>query len=246
MNAVVPGFVVVRSGTRRWALRPGDEITFGRGEDRDVRIGHDPVDDFVSREAGSVTGLRDGVLIRNTSRTQTLRFLAMPGPELSIRPGMAVGSMPFEQVRIDVPGRYGAEYTLQIDARGMLRPPDLGESDPSAREDGRVTRYGATRVSDRERRLLAALCEPVLLLAGSRPASYREIAERLGGTTPASVRTGLDRLRNRLSDVDGIPRLRADDEASDPQGYLQALAHWAIDTGEMDARVVGQMLGQMS
>ncbi|GAA2903118.1 hypothetical protein GCM10010472_71680 [Pseudonocardia halophobica] len=242
MNAPVPGFVIVRSGTRRWALRPGDEVTFGRGEDRDIRIGHEPLDDFVSRDAGSLTGLRDGVLIRNTSKTQAIRFLAMPGPELRIRPGMAVGSMPFEQVRIDIPGRYGAEYTLHLDARGMLSPPDLGPFEEPVRDNGRVTRYGASRLSERERRMLAALCEPVLTLAGSRPATYREIAERLGGTTPASVRTGLDRLRNRLSDTDGIPGLRGDEDSCETAGYLEALAHWAIDTGEIDGQVVEEVL----
>jgi lipoate synthase len=28
-------------------LRPGEELTFGRGADRSIRIGHDPTDDLV-------------------------------------------------------------------------------------------------------------------------------------------------------------------------------------------------------
>ncbi|QJY45125.1 hypothetical protein [Pseudonocardia broussonetiae] len=242
MNALVPGFVIVRSGQERRALRPSDELTFGRGNDRDIRIGHDPLDDFISREAGSLTGLRDGVLIRNTSRTQSVRFIAMPGPELRIRPGMALGSMPFEQVRIDIPGRHGRHYTLHIDARGMQHVPDLGPIAPVVAARGVQTRFGAGRLSTRERLLLAALCEPVLTLAGSKPASYREIAERIGGTTPASVRTGLDRLRNRLSDADGIPGLRMDEEWGDATGYLEALALWAIDTGEIDLATAHNVL----
>lgn len=235
-----PNSTVVRCGTQRWHLLAGQELTFGRSQDRDIRIGHDPMDDFVSREAGSFTCLKDGTLIRNTSRTQAFRFLAMPGPELSIRPGMAVGTMPFAQVRLDIPGRYGAAYTIHIETRDAAERLDESETDLTEGED-EGTRYQTGGLSNQERRLLAALCEPVLLLAGSRHASYREIAERLT-QTPKGVRTGLDRLRNRLSDDHGIPGLRADDASIDPNGYLQALAHWAIDTGEIDKTTIADAL----
>ena len=80
--------------------------------------------------------------------------------------------------------------------------------------------------------MLAALCEPVLTLAGRSAATYREVAERLD-TTPKAARTCLDGLRSRLADVDGIPGLRTDEDDSGTGGYLDALAGWALASGEV-------------
>ena len=91
----------VRHGSLSLELRPGEELTFGRGADRDIRIGHDPTDDLVSRAAGSILGLVDGALVRNTSRTQSLTFIAMPGPSFVLRPKVAIGTMPHGRVRFD-------------------------------------------------------------------------------------------------------------------------------------------------
>lgn len=244
----VPGFAVVRFGIDRKWLRPGDELSFGRGPDRDIRIGHSPSDDLVSRNAGSLTGLRDGVLIRNTSATQAIRYIAMPGPELSIGPGMAVGTMPFPHERLDVMGRHGACYTLHVDTRGVAAAPRLDRvaagASASAPEAASTRFEPDHQLTARELRLLAALCEPLLTLAGGPPATYREIAARLGGgATPKAVRTGLDRLRNRLADEDGLPGLRADDD--DGPGtprYVAVLARWAIDTGQVDGQVLDRVL----
>ena len=50
--------------------------------------------------------------------------------------------------------------------------------------------------------LLAALCEPLLILAGeeAKPASYREIGIRTG-LKSGSVRNCLDALRHRLTEA---------------------------------------------
>ena len=70
--------------------------------------------------------------------------------------------------------------------------------------------------------------------AGDTPATYRQIATALD-TTPQTVRTCLDGLRARLSDLDGIPGLRLDEDGDGPAtaSYLAALAHWAVDTGQV-------------
>ena len=80
--------------------------------------------------------------------------------------------------------------------------------------------------------MLAALCEPLLRLAGeqARPASYAEIARRLQLGSPEYVRRVLGELRDRLSTADGVPRLQTD--GTNPgRGQVDALADWAVRTG---------------
>lgn len=243
-TAGAAGAAVIRLGTRRWSLAPGAQLTFGRAADRDIRFAHDPEDDYVSRRAGIVIGLGDGVLIRNESRTQALVLQAFPGPELLVAPQSAVATLPHDHLRLVVPGRHGARYVLVIDTRAMrpAQPADpVGDVGPPtvpvAAVPGRPTKARTDRLSARELRFLAALCEPILTLAGPAAvaATYRQIAERTG-TTPAAVRTCLDHLRARLSDVDGIPGLRTDEDEDDDanQSYLPALAAWAVHTGVVD------------
>lgn len=233
----------VRYGSLSLELRPGEELTFGRGADRSIRIGHDPTDDLVSRAAGSLLGLVDGALVRNTSRTQSLTFIAMPGPSLVLRPSMAIGTMPYGRVRLEVLGRHGRVYSLLLDVQALQK--DRHDGTGSGRV-GLPTDVGADRLSLRELRLLAALCQPLFALAGGEPATYREIACRLGGTaTAASVRTGLDRLRNRLAD-EGIPGLRVDEDdgsaGRDGGRFVAALARWAVDTGQINPEGVDVLL----
>ena len=230
------GSTSIRLGARRWAVSPGAELTFGRGHDRDVRFGHDPVDDYVSRSAGTLVGLADGLLVRNDSATQALQLIAMPGPDLRIAPGGAVATMPHPVLRLVVPGRFGRRYALGIDTRA-LRPRAVGAGVlalPVQDGGGLRTRGGASRITPREMRMLVVLCEPLLTLAGDTPATYRQIAAALD-TTPQTVRTCLDGLRARLSDLDGIPGLRLDEDGDGPAtaSYLAALAHWAVDTGQV-------------
>ncbi len=242
------GAGIIRVGSQRWRLVVGQELTFGRGADRNIRFGHEPDDDFVSRHAGLLVGDRDGVLVRNVSHTQAFRLIAMPGPEFVVRPGMVVGSMPFCQTRLDVLGRYGRRYSLHIDTSAMASESQTSlQTDPDndARNYG-STRFGPDRLTPRELRLLAALCEPLLTLAGAAPATYREIAERLGGTATAnSVRTGLDRLRHRLAHDNGIPGLRTDDDdqgSRDAAHYVHELARWALDAHQIDGHTIHLLL----
>ena len=242
-DPAIAAHATVRHGSLSLELRPGEGLTFGRGADRNIRIGHDPTDNLVSRAAGSILGLVDGALVRNVSRTQSLTFIAMPGPSFVLRPSMAIGTMPYRRVRPEVLGRHGRVYSLLLDVHGLRR--ERGDGTGSGRP-GVPTDVGADRLSLRELRLLAALCEPLLALAGGEPATYREIASRLGGTaTAASVRTGLDRLRNRLAD-EGMPGLRADEDdgaaGRDGGRFVAALARWAIDTGQVNSDGVELLL----
>ena len=223
----------VRAVGHEWLMVFGDILTFGRGSDRDIRFAHDPVDDFVSNEAGTLSAVDGGLMIRNDSRTQSLQLIPFPGPQQQIGPRMVIGTMPHTLLRLVVPGRHGAIYTIHLDLRGL---PEPGGQEASRLEtvpgDRLPTRSGPENLTPRERRILAALCEPILICAGSDAvaASYGEIAQRTGGTKDA-VRITLNNLRNRLSDKDGIPGLRHEGDAGIAgSDYRAALARWALDS----------------
>jgi hypothetical protein len=242
----------VRAVGHEWLMVLGDILTFGRGSDRDIRFAYDPVDDFVSHEAGTLIAVDGGLLVRNDSRTQSMSLIAFPGPQQQIGPGMVIGTMPHTRLRLDVPGRHGAIYTIHLDLRELLessgqaaspdvpRPLSLG----TVPGDRLPTRSSPGTLTPRERRILAALCEPLLIFAGpdAVAASYGEIARRTGGTRDA-VRITLNNLRNRLTDSDGIPGLRHEGDSRVSGGdYRAALARWALDSGTItadDLRLLG-------
>jgi hypothetical protein len=240
----------VQAVGREWLLVLGDVLTFGRGGDRDIRFGHDPVDDYVSQEAGALIAADDGLLVRNDSRTQTLWLIAYPGPQKQVDPGEMIGTMPHARARVIVPGRYGVIYTIHLDMRGLsasegrTQLPVPSASPEPVIVDRLPTRSGPSTLTPRERRLLAALCEPLLIFAGpdAVPATYAEIAQRTGGTKHA-VRNTLYNLRDRLSTVDGIPGLRQEGDYDDREGdYRLALARWALaskTTTEADLSLLG-------
>ncbi|MFP5023385.1 hypothetical protein [Pseudonocardia phyllosphaerae] len=111
----------VRFAARRWEVVAGRHVTFGRGASCDIRFGADPLDDFVSRTAGSLTGLADGVLVRNTSSTKSITLFAVPGPETTIRPGAAVGTMPHFRCQLGRVSQTGGSGCAMLDrCRALL------------------------------------------------------------------------------------------------------------------------------
>jgi len=87
---------------------------------------------------------------------------------------------------------------------------------------------GTLPLTPRERRLLAALCEPLLVASGRevRPASYREIAARLH-LSDHTARNQLDALRDQLLRL-GIPGMLG------PQAK-DNLARYAVRSGSVTA-----------
>jgi hypothetical protein len=250
----VPPVRKVRAVGREWLMVLDDVVTFGRGSDRDIRFAYDPVDDYVSHEAGTLTAVDDGLLVRNDSRTQSVLLIAFPGPQQQIGPGMVVGTMPHTRLRVVVPGRHGAIYTIHLDLRDQLASNGQGSSPDASPPptpgtvpgDRLPTRSGPGALTPRERRILAALCEPLLIFAGAAavPATYSEIAQRTDGTK-AAVRNTLDNLRSRLTDRDGIPGLRHESDPGVPgSDYRAALARWALESRTItadDLRLLGPL-----
>lgn len=231
----------VRAVGREWLMLPGDILTFGRGSDRDIRFAYHPVDDFVSNEAGALVAVDGGLLVRNDSRTQSVQLIAFPGPQQPVSPGAMIGTMPHTRLQLVVPGRHGAIYTIHLDLRESLESGGRGASPDvpltprleTVPGDRVPTRSGPGTLTPRERKILAALCEPLLIFAGpdAVAATYGEIAQRTGGTKDA-VRITLNNLRNRLSGDDGIPGLRHEGDSGVPgSDYRAALARWARDSG---------------
>ena len=236
---------VIRCGSMHWQLEPGQELTFGRGENCDIRIGHDPEDRHVSRAAGALIGIDDTVLVRNDSLTQPLMVQTFPGPEFTLEP-RAMASSPHKYLRVVVPGNWGTQYSLAIDASPLRSEADATEGAADFDQAPIValvpTHVGDPTLSARELQLLAALCEPLLLYAGSAavPATYREIGTRLNLST-AYVRNRLDAIRARLSDQ-GVPGLRGNDhDDRSKNSYSAELARWAVRTGTVNSDIIRQL-----
>lgn len=218
----------VRHGTASWRLGASGSLTFGRGRECDVRLAHEPEDDYVSRVAGRIELLADAVLVRNTSTSKVLHLQPHARAEITLSPLTAVAALECGFVRVVVPGSHGTRHLLSIsssdDAASAERRPEV------------VDLVGMTReplLSARERMVLAALCEP-LLVGGRdrRPADYRTVAARTAQSQPV-VRKLLDAVRERLSNEFGAPGLRSEDGATrhGAVSYSSALAVWATSTG---------------
>jgi hypothetical protein len=222
--------VLVTAGGRVWTVPPGSALTFGRGTDRDVRLGDEPLDDHVSRRAGTVAVEDAHVLVRNDSGTRPL-LLQVPGSEREIEPGEAVSLPRSRDFAVVLVGGWGTRYELRVSVGAggaVVRPPERSAGPPT------VT-AGPVRVTPAQRRLLTALCEPLLRPDGrdAAPATYRQIGARLG-RQPGYVRNVLKELREALAGA-GVPGLLAaggDEAALD---FRRPLAMWAIRTGAVTA-----------
>jgi hypothetical protein len=220
--------VLVTAGAGVWTVAPGAALTFGRGSDRDVRVGDEPLDDHVSRRAGTLAVEAGHVLVRNDSGTRPL-LLQVPGSEREIEPGEAVSLPRSRDFAVVLVGGWGTRYELRVSVGAGLvaGPPERSVGPPT------VT-AGSVRVTPAQRRLLAALCEPLLRpdRRDATPATYRQIGMRLG-RQPGYVRNVLKELREALAGA-GVPGLLAagDETALD---FRRPLAMWAIRTGAVTA-----------
>jgi hypothetical protein len=233
-------YTKIRFGGRNWELGIGASITFGRADDSDIVISRGQPDLVVSRKAGKLTAVPDGLLVSNESSSRSLYLQGIPGPELEIKPQMTLGTMPFRRCRVVVLGSHGARYVLNIVCQAEAEGPPSG---PALRQaavpDAAATRgYQRLKLPPAQRRYLAALCEPVLTRIGASAvgATYARIAERCG-VSSSTVRNSLGALRQKLSAEYGIPGLAHDGrpDADGPGGvsFLAPLAAWATASGNI-------------
>jgi hypothetical protein len=234
------GCATVRFGARVWELGVGSSLTFGRSDDSDIVIPDQAEDLLVSRRAGRLTAVEEGLLVKNESARNSIYLQGIPGAEFEIKPLMTLGTMPFSRCRLVVFGSQAARYVLDITC-GVAEGGPAGGPGVGGRAGADVpTTFGYQRLDlpAAQRRYLAALCEPMLTRVGARtaPATYREIAERCG-VSPRTVRNSLDALRQMLSAEYGIPGLMHSTDSPEALGavnFLAALAAWAVHSGTIN------------
>ena len=160
-------------------VRDGDEASLGRSHGCDVQVGTaaadgTPEDLGVSRRAATVS-LRDGrVWVRNDSTSQPVYLVPTTGPTRVLESMDEIASLPTDEVTIQFRGRIRThDVTVTTAVTADARSP-LTFSDESP-----ATQY-LLEFTPAERRILTALCEPLIVDRGdrSRPASYAQAAER--------------------------------------------------------------------
>ena len=196
------GRAFVTCGTVRLSLADGESLSIGRQSSCEIRIGspdEGPEDLGVSRRAATISLAQGRIWIRNDSTTLPVFVRPFVGQEYVLEGRGDMLSL--------------TEPSIDVAFEGQVRSYKIRVEMPSAVEaqdaESPVTVAPATQsalpLTARERRLLAALCEPLLTGSGrdAQPASYRQIAGRVG-LSEHTVRNALDALRERLASV-GIP-----------------------------------------
>lgn len=221
--------VRVRHGELVRELAPGEEVTFGRGQDVDIRLAADPPDLLVSRRTGLIRCLPDAVLVSNVSSRGVLQLSALGAATREIGPGEAITSEPHRMFRVVVIGNYGTTYPLDVDARALPSPADPSATAAPGLDPTVVS--SPIELTATQRRVLAALCAPMLERMGepAGPASAREIGSALG-LQPNYVRNVLKEVREELSSY-GVPGLVADGPPQPGEDFRLPLALWAIRYG---------------
>ncbi|MGI5272483.1 hypothetical protein ACQEUU_25230 [Nonomuraea sp. CA-218870] len=218
--------IFVAFGGEQWRVARGQSLTLGRSRACEVRL---PDDEHLSRRAGSLIVLNDCVLIRNDSGSKPLVVRPPAGEDRVVEPGAAITSLPFSVFSVVFAGRVGSTVTVRVDARSLTPGPGRSGGEAATRTPATVT--SPMELTRRQRLVLAALCEPLLVRAGPQavPATYTQIGRRLG-RQPQYVRNVVKSLRESLSGH-GIPGLTRDDEAFSHDDFRWALARWAVRAG---------------
>jgi hypothetical protein len=237
-QATTPPYAVISFGSERQILILDEELTIGRGQSCGIRIAHDPSDDHVSRVTATLRTLDDCVLVRNESTTKQLALRPLIGGERMIEPGAATTSLPYPEFFVVAIGRFGSEYAVHVDVRDLAPHAHQVDADPNT-----PTTVSAPPLSltGPQRRLLAALCEPLLTRTGPRasPPTYRQIGQRVG-QRPGYVRNVLKRLREQLA-AQGVASMVAYQVQKGPEDFRLPLAMWAIHTGTITATDVNAL-----
>lgn len=207
-------------GESQWPLAAGASLSVGRYSGNDLRVGSadcpGPEDLGVSRRAATLSYARGRIWIRNDSASQPLYVRPPVGPELVVEAGGMIVSLPDARFEIVLKGRV-LIYRIRIEQR------DCAER-VGARPATGLTTVTELPLSKRERRFLAAVCEPILC-GGGRPATWGDAATRLNRNA-SYVRRTLEAVRQRLAD-DGVPGMVDERDATDQ------LAWYAVRTGSI-------------
>ncbi|MBT0769683.1 hypothetical protein KIH74_12165 [Kineosporia sp. J2-2] len=218
----------VEEGRVRRAVPPGQEVTVGRSRACDLRVAFEPEDDHVSRHSATLRVLADCVLIRNVSSSKLISLRPLTGAARTVEPGAATTSLPWRQFDVVITGRFGRDYVVHVDARGL--PPSSTALEEESDSSPTVV-VPPIMLTPAQRRLLTALCEPLLTRSGTQAsaATYRQVAERVG-RRPGYVRNVFKQVREKL-DSHGVPGLVSRERPDAAEDFRLPLAMWAIRSG---------------
>jgi hypothetical protein len=225
---------LVRYDDDAWQLPPGGVLTFGRGLGCDIRLVDDP---HLSRRAGALLGQDGYVVIRNDSTSKPIVLRPPVGEDRVIEPAAATTSLPLRRFELLLYAAGGIPVVLTVDAGPPPRAPDeLPGSTPST-----VTE--PMTLSPTQRRVLLALCEPMLTLRGpaARPATYAEIGHRLD-LKPGYVRNVVKALRESLTGH-GLAGLSEDGQDAAVDDFRRALAQWAVRSSWVSLEQISELEG---
>ncbi len=192
-----PGPVVVLEyDGRRWRVSRDKEITIGRSAACGIKL---PDDTYLSRHMASLRVLDDCVLVYNKSKSKPFALRPPAGEDRIIEPGAAMTSLPFPRFGIVVTRRGGATVTVQVDATAVTY--DRKFFGHSTLSESKKTLGSPVRLTPAQMDIIVELCRPLLTRSGAdaRPATYKEIGERLG-RGPNYVRNVISDVRRELSD----------------------------------------------
>lgn len=234
MNAVA----VVSFGQRRWQLDTGQSLTIGRSRACQLKL---PDDDHLSRHAGSLQVLDDCVMIRNESRSKPLVLRPQVGEDRVVEPGEATTSRPLAVFSLLFTGSGGCAVSIEVGVFVSYVTTATGAAPPAPITKAPRTVVSPFEPTPAQRRVLLALCEPLLTCAGSaaRPATYQEIGSRLN-RSPQYIRNVIKVLRDSL-DGHGFADVAPQEEDGLHQDFRLATAHWAIRNGRVTVAALGEL-----
>lgn len=235
--------VMYESGT--WRVRPGQTLTFGRGQACTIKL---PAGDRgLSRSAGSLDYHDGAWWLCNNSSSSMLYLSGDRGFRVDLPPGMRT---PVEQwhAKVRLQGVMDS-YLLRLRLPDLDDLPDPGGQPgqaerapraPAASGTGEQLLTGSQRrtpLTDADRLVLAARFEQYLSwrhVGPAAPRSARETADRIGWQ-PHTVAKRCENIRDRYSRL-GVPGLRG------PRA-LDELAMLLISTGELTAEDLRRLPG---
>ena len=228
---------LVRYGDAAWQLHSGGVLTFGRGAGCDIRLADDP---HLSRRAGALLGQDGYLVIRNDSTSKPIVLRPPVGEDRVIEPAAATTSLPLRRFDLILYAAGGVPVVLAVDAGPPPPAPDWLPGGAASTVTAPIT------LSPTQRRVLLALCEPMLTLRGpaARPATYAEIGQRLD-LKPGYVRNVVKALRETLTGH-GLAGLSEDAQDSAVDDFRHALAQWALRSGWVGPAQLGELDGDPS
>jgi hypothetical protein len=212
--------VMITFADRHWVGVRGDTLAIGRNPECAIVL---PNDDHLSRRAGALHVLDDCVLVRNESSRKPMMLRPPVGADRVIEPGGAITSLPDRRFEVLLVGSGGRLWSISVDASGLA--PDVPDQ---VAPGGPATRTEPIALSGAQRKVLAALCAPLLTESGPKavPATYAQIGQRLG-LQPQYVRNVIKSLRETLAGY-GVEGLIRDHSDAINDDFRWELARWAI------------------